>query len=474
MPKCIGGFVLQEAFTPSALSLFDYSERDVAIDQLHASTAIYTKSNVIDPLLERVGWPNPGLSLFDPACGDGSFLVRALRAVNLPVDDLGASARIRGWEIHPQAVDEARRNVANQLMESGWSRNAAIRAAHQMVIQEDFLMPSLPLESFQIIAGNPPYLRFGNLPEYFKSFYGDCLPPHAKGDLLHAFLDRCCSILPADGAIAFITADRWLFNCGAAALRESLGRNLGIDYVSRIDPSSSFYRPKDRRRGELPRVHPVEVILRNKTHSRQALGKGPVCPDGDVPVSISGKTLEDVCTISIGPWLGPFGLFVVDETTAKSLPSRYLIPCVDTDDLLYDVGGIKRPTKFAIATDPDKCPEEAVAAHLRQNMWRMPDRGIRNDGRFWIPPEKLLSKYLDQTRLVIPRIARELKTVVVPAGVLPINHNLSVCTLGNNDLTTVREMITCARSQEWFQKTSDRLENGYFSVKTRTLRRLPI
>jgi hypothetical protein len=103
----------------------------------------------------------------------------------------------------------------------------------------------------------------------------------------------------------------------------------------------------------------------------------------------------------------------------------------------------------------------------------MPKRGIRSDGRFWIPPERI-TEHLDQERLVVPRIARELKAVVVPAGVLPINHNLSVCAVNGQGLATVRGILTCERSQEWFRKTADRLENGYFSVKTRSLRRLPI
>jgi hypothetical protein len=109
--------------------------------------------------------------------------------------------------------------------------------------------------------------------------------------MFHAFLDRCSSVIADDGAIAFVTADRWLFNCGAAALRESLGRQWGIDYVSRLDPSSSSYRPKDRRRGSLPRIHPVEVILRSKSHAQISLSKAPVCPDMTVSANDSGRTL---------------------------------------------------------------------------------------------------------------------------------------------------------------------------------------
>lgn len=460
--------------------LFQLSPRDLAVDRLHAATAIYTTAAVIDPLLRRSGWPNRELSLWDPSCGDGAFLVGALRQASFPVNDIAAIAGIRGWEIHPQAVEQARMNVAAQLVSSGWRREIAQNAAHQMVAEEDFLLPSRPIERATLIAGNPPYLRYANLPEYFKAIYGDVLPDHARADLLHAFLDRCCALLPDDGAIAFVTADRWLFNSGAAGLRETLGRYLGIDHVCRLDCSTSFYRPKTRRAGELPRVWPVEVVLRNRSVALQPLSKEPVYPDDLGPEEearnepqTGGRTLADICDITIGPYTGPFGIFVVDAAKAKTLPPEYLLPAVDTDDLDFATGGIRNPSKFVIVTERDRCPVESVAAHLRNQIHRMPQRGVRSDGRYWIPPEKI-PEHLDKPRLVVPRIARELKAVVVPAGVVPINHNLSVCATRGLDLESVRRILTSERSQAWFKRTADRLEGGYFSVKTTTLRRMPV
>ena len=49
---------------------------------------------------------------------------------------------------------------------------------------------------------------------------------------------------------------------------------------------------------------------------------------------------------------------------------------------------------------------------------------------------ELIPSFLDQERLVVSRIARELKAVVVPADVLPINHNLSMC--ARNGMSFVR------------------------------------
>jgi tRNA1(Val) A37 N6-methylase TrmN6 len=457
----------------NASCLFPYSERDAAVDRLHAATAIYTKEKVIDQLLKHVNWPNSELSLFDPACGDGSFIMCALQRVSVRCNDSDSLCNMRGWEIHPQAVAEARENVSSFLVQSGWNRALAEKTAHRMITEADFLVPNADPGFYKIIAGNPPYLRFGNLPEYFKKVYGEQLPLHAKGDLLHAFLDRCRSVVTDDGKIAFVTADRWLFNYSAAALREELGRQWGINYVSRLDPETSFYRPKDRRRGSLPRIHPVEIVLANKSASQIALTKDPVYPDMEEAEEWTGRTLQDICSVSVSPWLGPIGLFVVDSEVAKALPDRYLIPCVDTDDLDYETGTIRQPSKYAIATERDERPCDSIVRHLLANIEKMPQRGLRKDGRFWVPPERIPTE-LSMPRLIVPRIARSLKTVVVPPGVLPINHNLSVLALNGNDLEAVRETITCAQSQRWFKSKADRLENGYFSVKTRTLRRLPI
>lgn len=51
-----------------------------------------------------------------------------------------------------------------------------------MVVEDDFLMPLKSIGFFRIVASTPPYLRFGNLPAYSKTIYGENLPGHARGD----------------------------------------------------------------------------------------------------------------------------------------------------------------------------------------------------------------------------------------------------------------------------------------------------
>ena len=55
--------------------LFYSNDREVAIDELHAATAIYTREPVVDQLLEHVDWPRGARSLVDTSCGDGAFIL---------------------------------------------------------------------------------------------------------------------------------------------------------------------------------------------------------------------------------------------------------------------------------------------------------------------------------------------------------------------------------------------------------------
>ncbi len=89
-----------------------------------------------------------------------------------------------------------------------------------------------------------------------------------------------------------VTADRWLFNVGAARLREAIGQFFRLAHLERIDVTSAFYRPKQRRAGSPPRVHPCAVVLnatRGAPITRESIYPGPAA----LPQTTAGLTLGD-------------------------------------------------------------------------------------------------------------------------------------------------------------------------------------
>ena len=90
------------------------------------------------------------------------------------------------------------------------------------------------------------------------------------------------------------------------------------------------------------------------------------------------------------------------------------------------------------------------------------------------PSAEPINLPLDKPSLLIPRIARRIRAIPIPARVLPINHNLSVVNTTDRSLDDLKTLLTSEASHAWLQRNAPRLENGYYSITTTLLRRLPI
>jgi tRNA1(Val) A37 N6-methylase TrmN6 len=442
-----------------------------AIEDLHAATAIYTAKHVISSLLDRLNWPNSPGRLLDPSAGDGAFLIEAIKRLDLSSPH--NLKRIKGWEIHPVAAAEARSAISRHLQDNDYPQDLADQLAQTIVINKDFLIDGPIKEQFDTIAGNPPYLCFRRFPPYFKKLYGSEVAPYARADILYAFLDSCSRLLAPGGQIGFICSDRFLINDTTSELRRRLGDRLGIAHLSRVDQKTAFYRPKRRIKNSPPRIHPIEIVLQAASNAPFRITENPLSLDTLTAESNpSEKTLADIATVTLAPWLGPEGIFIIEGQTAQKLRDHAeLIPAVDTDDIDSKTDQLTQPYRYVIKTDPQIKPSAQLDQHLRENLDRMPPRGRR--ATYWLAPETPRLS-LDQPRLLIPRIARQLRAIELPAGVMPINHNLSIVSAGNIPLSEIKEILLSQKSQDWIKATAPRLENGYLSITTKRLRRLPI
>lgn len=439
-----------------------------ALQELHDATAYYTTLAVVDELLDLVGWPGCGGCLLDPGAGDGAFLVRAVERLELPTDGMNELAgRVEAWEIHPAATSFARANLREHLVGRGWSAEAASTAAYSVVHLADFLTPGPIGRRFRVAAGNPPYLRYARLPEKLKRRYAR-VPDWARQDLLHMFLGKASDVLEPEGRIAFVTADRWLFNESAGRLREALGERFGVESVRRLDVTTSFYQAKTRRKGTPPRIHPVAVLL---GPGGVRLSAAPMHIER-VDVPEGARPLGEVAQIRLAPWVGPKGVFLLDRADAREFPRSAWVPCVDTDDI--EGGLLGRPTRVVLRAARGARPHRMVLEHVRRNRWRLPERARRSQATCpWAQPEPWGPLPYKQEALLVPRIARELTTVRLPKGVLPINHNLTVVS-SELPLARLEAMLRATEAKAWIAAHAARLESGYLSVTTNLLRKLPV
>lgn len=439
------------------------------IDKIHRGTAVYTAVPEIEALLDRLGWPSKGKRLLDPGAGNGGFVVAALaRLTLLPNDIQTAVSRVKGYEFHPGAAKVARSAIKNHLTSRGWTTTVASQAAALIIEIKDFLLSPVPVGVFDVIAANPPYFRLPqNLPpdSLYRIDYENVVPTHAKADLLYAYLQRSVDIVAPDGLIGLVTADRWLLNNSSAELRKKIGQHYTILDIKRLESCSAFYRPKARSKGTPARVHPVSLVLTPSQKGRPLTSK-PFRIE-ELP-HVDGKPLSELATIRLAPWLGPDGIFVVRDRAG--LPAERLIPCVEPEDIDSQTDTIRGHTRWAILTDKTR-PEDEVVRHIKNTIGAMPNRGRRNP--VWLPPETFAGKLpLNQDAVLIPRISKHLRPILLPAGMMPINHNLVV--VSGLPAGEIIKMLNLPAVQAQADTLSLRLENGYRSFTATLLRQLII
>lgn len=440
---------------------FDQREFDIA--EIHQATGLYTAAPEISALLDRLGWPAQGERLLDPGAGNGGFLVAALSRLDLPRDDIAEAARrVRGYEFYSAAVAEARQAIRDHLVQRGWSVQAARQAALTIVEERDYLLSPVPDESFDAIATNPPYLRYANLPPGYRADFGEIVPGYARPDLLYAYLDHSARIIAPGGRIALITADRWLINDGASELRRRLGEVYSITDVRRLDPASAFYRAKTRRSRTPPRVHPVSLILRPGSGGRP-LDARPFRID-PVP-DVDGIPLAAIAAIRIAPYLGPHGIFTVSDPAG--LPENHLVPIVEPRDIKGEEIG--EASKWALVTSAAE-PPPAVLAHLDATLDGMPE-SRRRDPR-WLPPESFAGLPLRQDAVMVPRIATRLRAIRLPAGRLPVNHQLVI--VSGHPPAVIIAMLNDPLVQAQADAIARRVDNGFRDYTATRLRDLII
>jgi len=105
-----------------------------------------------------VNWSvrNPSDSVIDPSCGDGVFIEAILDRLLFLGGDDSSLQQIAGVEIDSSVARKASERILNKF-----------NAAPNIIINGFFeTLPSLQMESYDVVVGNPPFVRYR---DFFKS-----------------------------------------------------------------------------------------------------------------------------------------------------------------------------------------------------------------------------------------------------------------------------------------------------------------
>jgi len=206
--------------------------------------------------LEEHGfYPNPPRVL-DMACGSGSFLIEAFDCLDSYLarqsghiygEQEGVQDQMRRMQIltqciygvdkDRQAVEVARLNLLLRALHIRDKLPLLTNIYHSDSLQEEtwpYFTDSFKVGGFDIIIGNPPYVRFENLPKKDREYYANsglykCA--YQKFDIFVLFLEKALSLLNEGGRIGFIVPTAILSQTYSMPLRKLLLETCCIENI---------------------------------------------------------------------------------------------------------------------------------------------------------------------------------------------------------------------------------------------------
>lgn len=200
---------------------------------------VFTSPTVVRFILDQVGYRATAdlrhLTILEPSCGEGEFLVEI------------ASRLIHSAErYHFDANEAFRRNVraydidARKIEYCGKRLDSiGIHPSRDNLIVADFLRTDA--EQADIIVGNPPYIRYENTPKWMIDYCRSHFETyHYRCDLYVPFFEKTLSLLNSGGRHSFICSNRWLKNEYGKKLRKLIASKYSLKTIVDLEQAAAF------------------------------------------------------------------------------------------------------------------------------------------------------------------------------------------------------------------------------------------
>ena len=215
--------------------------------------AVFTRDEVVEGILDLCGYcadrDLTTLKLLEPSCGQGHFLFAAVRRLlascrrqNIPTSRWAdtLSDRIFAVDLHAETLTETQSNLFAILCQEGLAPSDAQTLCENWLQQDDFLLTPIHTQ-FDVIVGNPPYVRQERVPNVllheYKQRYSTL---YDRADLYVLFFERCLDLLKSEGVLGFICANRWTKNKYGGPLRSKIADAFNLDIFINLELANAF------------------------------------------------------------------------------------------------------------------------------------------------------------------------------------------------------------------------------------------
>ncbi|WP_421929787.1 Eco57I restriction-modification methylase domain-containing protein [Neoaquamicrobium sediminum] len=439
-------------------------------DVLHSACGIYTRSSIVDLILDAVDWRSDhNLTkerLLEPASGDGAFvmaaadrLIGSFAAHGCALRRDALMGRILAFEIHAGEAEKGRAAVVRLLIDYGLPKRDAEAVAADWVRTADFLLWPPESGAFTHVVGNPPYLRWSKLPAQLRAHYERVLPAAAaKGDLFLPFLDRGVEMLQVNGKLGFLCTDRWKYMGFADGFRKIRLPEVDVLIDRAITPSEAYVEPAS--------TYPSVVVMQRRSEPRRPARRVE-----------KGFTLNEAgFEVRVGPALGCTDAFVLPLEHANEVEEELLRPWLSPSDI--GDGWIREHSRVVICLHDNDGMLRDIEIFPKAKAWLSRYRGkleqrsiVQKQSAVWYRSiDKVSAEAWRQPKLLVPELSKTPRLALDASGAIPAHGLYTIqAVLPGADIEKLLWQLSHGKLYTKMAKIAPRANGGYLRCYKRFL-----
>jgi hypothetical protein len=510
-----------ELFEPMRTPSVTAAVRDLSQGGSEERGAVFTRREIVEFLLDVAGYtvdrPLHLLRTLEPSFGGGDFLLpmveRLVRSWRAHGQQGSLAHALLAVEVHRDSFEQTGKAVERLLGSLSLAASEARALTRSWLRCDDFLLTE-PGESFDLVVGNPPYVRLERIPKVlldeYRSRYATM---YDRADLYVAFIERSLDLLRPGGTLAFVCANRWHKNKYGGPLRQKVAAGyhlavhvdlVGVDaFHSEVIayPAITVIRREPGDRTVIVRDLEIDTAALARTYNAI---KSPVTFPGVVEVARGVASGDDPwllnepgklallraieakfppieeagCRVGIGVATGCDRVFVrpdseLDVEAERRLP---LIKAPDIRSGELEWGGLALLNPYDLDGKLVQLEDwPRFAAYVRRYEVELRQRNVaKRSGATWFRTiDKVHPDLLATPKLLIPDIKGKPHVVFDPGHYYP-HHNLYWVASDVWSLQALQAILRSDLTRLVIEAYCVQMAGGFLRFQAQYLRRIPI
>jgi len=452
-----------------------------------------TSPEVVKYMLNLVGYvPTRNLSdvnILEPSCGDGEFIIEIAKRLKDSSLIFGFNAQdafqkcVYGCDIVAEKIV-----LCKQRLEA-----LGYDTTKTQIKVGDFLQSRLP--EMDIVVGNPPYVRYENIPAYLLNYIKSTFPTfHYRSDLYIPFFEKSLRLLKPNGLHCFICANRWLKNEYGKKLRRLVASCFRLEKIINLENADAFQ--------ENVLAYPAITLIANRKSSptfkyaeiekvselanlKMADRESPVSDDWTIAFNSSTNcdhlyTIEELgFKIGIGVATGADKIFISPQLP-DVVEHELLLPALNAKDLRGDQLNWHREyllnpySSNGELINLSKYP--LAAKYLGSHQDRLAKRHVaqKNSSRWYRTIDRIFPHLKSEAKILLPDMSGNRFIFVDEGNYYPL-HNLYYIT-GHSvrELKILSVILMSDNIRQQIGNITNNMNGGFPRWQSQYLRKLKV